>query len=1428
VVCATDHAEISLDGINLKSVTMGRGLNLSFTQLEKEHETATTLLIHAQLAATEMRSRHRLMLVTRMDQPSLWLSYREAEDAKHGVEIKIAGTSRMNTIDVKEDTLGFIEVFDSVLHEEVAYFHRQAATFEKPKTSKSSKIEKAKTAELPNVTIALLMDSYLIQVALLQNLIWSISGGFGRISVTPVLGKVKSLSMHYDLDVHTHKMYSSTAEGSDVIAALDLPPVNGTIHMTQTSKQTVVKASTIINSITFQASEIQGLVTTIEKPEISNVIHAAKDDLEILKTHFREIFPVNDAPIPQPSKEASNPIVFGIDFTLRGLSILANAPGKLPNSANASLALRLASVQVKATNISTEDGSMLPLPEIRAQLQKIGVEMTILENNTTRRCGNIAFAASFHATSQLSEHGIRRVYRVGVPGLEVSLYADTASAVVDVLNHLQDKIKDLDLSKEKKYLRRLRHTKSRGMKKDTIDVSADSRDDSETSEALFTSTYSLELLSIQITWVMGASVPLYSAIEPEDLVLSFRRIDLSTRKDNAARLMIEDMQLQMMPVSDDKMQRSLNSALLPEVVFNVSYSSTKEVRKLAFQAAGKSLDLRLESHFVIPASMLHKSMSLAGQKFRAASATWKTTPTSSGTQRSSPFGNKRLSSLLVDADFAGAVVHLSGDREIPDTNSRLPQKGRYSQFVSDGAANKVSLRAPGVALKVQYKDNGQEPALNAELKVDASSNTLYPTLVPLVMDISNSIKEVVRKDDSESSPDSAQPKPTGKLLEEDNLITADPSTILGKTRLNLGVRICKQEFSLSCQPIARVAATARLDDLYVTVNSVKSKEQGHFFAVSAAIEKLQVSVQHVYSRESTFGFDVDSVVLSLMNSKHLSGTSGISAILKINPMRTQINARQLQDLLLFREIWIPPEIRKASKPTETTTIMEPQEYLVQRYQQVTAAAAFPWNANIAIAEIAFDLDLGQAIGRTSLKITNIWASSKKTSDWEQNLCIGVDRVGVEGQGRTSGLIELSDVKVRTSISWPSRTIAARQTPLIQASLGFGRLRVKGGFDYQAFVIADIADFNFLMYNVREHTTGAPDRLVAILDGEKVQVFCTATSAAQGLALYQAIERLVQENQQAYAQSLRDIEKFLRRKSTAVPLRTPSQTLISAKPEDDIFKAPISLHTDVVLTLRSVNFGIFPSTFTDNQIFMLEVSDAQARFSTALEKGKVHSGLGMTLGQLSVALAAVSHNKKGKTVTELLVEDVVSSAKAARGGTILRVPKVVATMQTWQVPDSNHIDYIFKSLLEGKVDVGWNYSRISFIRSMWSNHSRSLALRLGKPLPESAVRITTSEKPETGASGQAGTGGAEEATPAEREKITAVVNVPQSRYEYTALEPPIIETPQLRDMGEATPPLEWIGLHRDRLPNVTHQIVIVTLLGVAKEVEDAYGRILGNS
>jgi hypothetical protein len=63
------------------------------------------------------------------------------------------------------------------------------------------------------------------------------------------------------------------------------------------------------------------------------------------------------------------------------------------------------------------------------------------------------------------------------------------------------------------------------------------------------------------------------------------------------------------------------------------------------------------------------------------------------------------------------------------------------------------------------------------------------------------------------------------------------------------------------------------------------------------------------------------------------------------------------------------------------------------------------------------------------------------------------------------------------------------------------------------------------------------------------------------------------------------------------------------------------------------------------------------------------------------------------------------------------------------------------------------------------------------------------------------------------------------YSYVALEPAIIETPQLRQMGEATPPMEWIGVNRMKLPAFTHKAIIVPLQKVSRRVENLYNLTL---
>lgn len=515
--------------------------------------------------------------------------------------------------------------------------------------------------------------------------------------------------------------------------------------------------------------------------------------------------------------------------------------------------------------------------------------------------------------------------------------------------------------------------------------------------------YHFELRNIQISWDVASESKDGDATK-EDLVLSIKLIEFGTRTGRSARLTIGNLQLQTVPPGQDKNLRSLHSALLPQVIFNVAYVSTAEARRMAFQATGGSLDLRLTSGFIVPAASLAKSISLTMKNVRRASAQWTrgTAPVKKADERAaeqrqrSLLGNKRLEGLLIDADFAGAVVYVSSKR-------------------SDG------------------------DGLHASKFVDASSNILYPSVVPLLLDIMSSVKEVVSDGGEDGGrPRVGQPKAkTERSGEEDKMLTADPSAVLGRLKLNIGLRICRQDLSLSCQPMARVAATACFDDFYLTMNTVTSQEQGSFFAVSGALTRPHASVQHVYSRESTASFEVDAVTLSLMNSKHVSGTSSVSAMLSVSPMKVSVNAKTAQG------------------------------HLVQRYQQVAATAAFPWMATISVAALDVDVDLGQAIGKSVLHISGFWVSSKKTSDWEQNLCLGFNKISIDCTGRLSGFTVLQDLRLRTCIHWPRRQEALNETPLVQASLALHAWRVKAAFDYQAFLVADVTSLAFLMYNVRE-------------------------------------------------------------------------------------------------------------------------------------------------------------------------------------------------------------------------------------------------------------------------------------------------------------------------------------------------------------------------
>ena len=1424
VLVSTDVLSFSFGTVNTKSSITSKGLKISALRADLM-DSHITLTSHS--SGIEIAGLTKQILSVVLERPRLSLSSSTPNTAtarEHS--LRVCGIYKRLQLKILEDPLFLIHLSQTVMQDDLDSIQATLRSTQHGRMQRNNVSTAGIQSRFESVQVIFVLESYTLNIKVLPSLHYVLSGQAAKGRVEYVMDTHSKTLIDFDVLRYVHAFVTSTDPHAETISSFAFPPMYGHLKLSRTEEEQNLVARGVVEEISFDARSVHALLVILNKPEIASFANRLQKESHDFSTSLQSFVYRNESEGPRiPGKEVSTQ--YDVCFSMAGLSVIAKAPGSMDSSGKVVLQLGLGGLYLRARNHGNTS-EVRTVPDLEVKLVGTGARLFHSTGEEKKSIGDISIQAIFRASSVFGEDGNQaRVFSVQSKRMRANLQVATLPALVDILGHLQKTLKDIDLGQEVNTLRKLRHP-SRVNQLDLPSSLVPQRldEDHRSLKSLFSAMYSLDMGDIRIIWRIEESSRNAYGRPPEDLVFSVSKLEFATRKANFARLSVQNVQLQMTPHIQRPTFRASNSALLPEVVFNVAYMSSTKDRRLAFYAAGKALDLRLTSQFILPVSDLRRSIARSVHHVRQVTAQWHFLTPQSEDSKKHILSEHGLASLQIDADFAGAVVHLQGSNGTKaNTKSanilrseRVSQREKPSQAMGGGEGLETTLRSPGVAFKLHYKDAGKgTKTLNAETKVSASSNILHSSVVPLITEIISSVKEVMGEPLEEQK--QIEPSPPVDKLNEPTGVSADPSSIFGDCQISLGLRICKQDFGLTCQPIAKVAATAQLDEVYIAVNTVQHDDHTQFFSLSAAVKNATTEIQHAYSRESTVQLKVTSIFISAMNSKHVGGAEGMSVFMKIGPANATVNARQIQDVLLFRDIWIPAEIREVAVNADTARPSESQAVMIRRYQQVAAANAFSWNAIVRMAEVDIRLDLGQSLGMSTLIVSQIWMSSNKTSQAEQNLCFGLATITGRSTGRMSGQVELQDVKLRTSIKWPLSGDHLKTVPLIQASAGFETIKVKAGLDYQTFAVALITGFDFLMYNIQDAERSSNDHLVAILKSETAHVYCTSLSASQALALWQAGERFVSEKQMAYQVSSAEIDQYLRRRPSM--LASARQPKVRAPVPEAVPKAPLQLRTKVVVALGSLSFGCFPSTFSDNQVFKLEALDVSARFSSMLKQERIQSDLGLKLGQLRISLSSVVRPSSATSIEELDIDHLVGPAVRPQGGTILKVPMVLASMQTWQDPHSRHIEFVFKSSFQGRVDVGWSYARISFIREMWNRHTRALAQRLGKPLPKSAVQIT-SGPPADGETPK------NPSDPSQQAKITAVVNVPLSKYTYTALEPPVIETPQLRDMGEATPPLEWIGLHRERLPNVTHQIVIVSLLELAKEVEDAYARILGIS
>ena len=1410
IVVVSERGSIQIDSSHLTHITESADLALSYTSHPK---TDVGVLFQANSLSSSLYSSSQIIWCSSLTSSILSISRTVSTDDENEANWQIIGSAESAHVDIKEEFHSLIEIADKVILDEIAYLKQ---LFDKVTTREAdnAKVKIPSNKVRSRLLYALLLDSYHLQCVPLDSLRYVMRGRSCRVAGTVTTEEQLSANLTYDLSRQIYSIFNEHPKQRSVISNLTLPPIGGQLTILDRGGQRKVSTSIILEEVTIDARSIYAFLDLINRPEIISAIKTIREDFDVVTANVQALSRNEKA--TNTNKRLQDDVVFyNIFCTLSGINVIVEAPSQKGQSPDSSFEFKIQLLQLKATNSGNKQRVISLVPDVRFKVQEAGIYIRKVIEDKPEMCGSITFEilASCKNHSTASEKNVQD-FEIQCKNLSIVLFTETASATVSIVNHLQRKIEYLDLSKERKYLRKLRyiqHNKARnsdGPINENVERFGNLFD-------FLTGSFVFEIHSVQVKWIVGKLGPPLNLPYSHDLIFSIKKVAFRVSQDLKGRLSIEKTELQMVPIGTEQNMFPTNFARLPRVVLNVALLSLSDRWSVGFRATGEPLDIRLLSDFLCPAYILKTSMEKAIDDLRSASLIQRETSETTAPSNDSKFPEGKSVMCTIDADFAGAKVQFDMDESLGSTHlkdrQRTGRQLRNERFSSGGTIPRAILSTPGVALKLQYAKNSSEPKVYAELCINASTNNLNPTFVPIVLDILDSINDNIREEERKNDDNDVHP---AKSL-DGGLATSNSISTIENTKLHLGIRICRQEFSLTCRPVAKVAATATFDEVYLTMTNIYSGEQNECYSLTGKVKRFHAAIQHVYSQESTFNLNIYSMLLSVLRTKSSAQQGGIFAIAEISPIKVQANAKHLHNFLLFREIWIPDEVRNTKKLSLPSASTNPHDYFIQRYRQIAAATPFSWAVTLTVSDFGAEVDMGQAIGKISVRISETWVSSRKSSIWEQTLCAAIGVISIQSVGRMTSEVNLDDINLQTSITWPQQDTEYHQTPLVQGSLRFGKLLIKAAFDYQAFIVADIRSFEFLMFNIRNNEGG--DRLFATIHGKQASAFITTLSVSQVVALTQAFERLAEDNKIAYQQSLADVEKIMHRRDSSAP---GLQSLTSRSEDEKLNKAPISLRTTIVLTLESVSFGAFPSNFYDSQVLLMEHLNAEARFAVAFEEGKIHSVLGMTLGQLRISLGPVNYEKRPDTLDKLKISEVVERATSPRSGTILRVPRVVAQMHSWQIPTSYQIDYTFKSIFEGKVDVGWNYSRISFIRNMWNNHTKALSSRLGRPVQESAVQITgldSSARQEE-----------DEDSADKQETIKAVVNVPLSKYTYTAIEAPIIEAPQLRDMGEATPPLEWIGLQRERLPNVTHQIVIVALLEVAKEVEDAYIKILGSS
>ncbi|KAF8325178.1 uncharacterized protein EI90DRAFT_3157032 [Cantharellus anzutake] len=325
----------------------------------------------------------------------------------------------------------------------------------------------------------------------------------------------------------------------------------------------------------------------------------------------------------------------------------------------------------------------------------------------------------------------------------------------------------------------------------------------------------------------------------------------------------------------------------------------------------------------------------------------------------------------------------------------LPNLSVWVEYRALPAARRAS--APG------HVPNGTQSRLSFNARLHSSRNTIQPTVLPFLTEVTRQIEERLADQLTERTT-----APTRVLPTTPNEESTQPN-IIQATELTFSLCIDESQFELTCLPDVNVLAGVHWKSGGFLLRISPGARE---FGLMGSVEDITIRLRHGYLVEDCLNASARNLTFSV----ELRGTGGNQgslanclSIVANSEIDGSVRFGRLQDVLCFKAVWLDRipilDALAKSSPAISAGPLPADSASLQKIPLVTSIL-------VQLEAVQLEVDLGHAITKLTLEIRPVVLRTKLTDDFSE-ISLTLEEVKLDAIRRISGRISFPSVSFET-------------------------------------------------------------------------------------------------------------------------------------------------------------------------------------------------------------------------------------------------------------------------------------------------------------------------------------------------------------------------------------------------------------------------------